>query len=353
MIDALLHPLAAGSAALGALLGAPSETLEEIVGDALTSLFTPEWWVDVALARAIRVAIIFALSMVILAVMLRTVNRLVSRAESQATKEPADSPRAAILSARKAQRAKTLGSLFRNVSKVLVYTFMVLLILAEFGFNLGPLLAGAGIAGVAVGFGAQSLVKDVISGVFILMEDQYGVGDVVDLGDAVGTVDEVQLRVTKLRSIDGTLWFVRNGEILRVGNMSQDYSKIVLDISVAYGSDLAQAKEVLAAVALEFATDPETRDSVLEEPEVLGVQTLGPDSVQIRLMITTPPGEQWAASRLLRERIKAALDEAGIEIPFPQSSVWLRQVPEAGVPVSAPAAGPVAAAGKPPEREDA
>jgi small conductance mechanosensitive channel len=303
VIDALLQPLALLTVVGPLETPTPPPGTEDAVAEAISSLFTFDWWLEVALPRLIRVVVILVISMAVLTVLLRTVNRVAARAATHATKDTGDSQRSAILAARKAQRATTLGSLFRNVCKVLVYTFMLLLILAEFGFDLGPLLAGAGIAGVAIGFGAQSLVKDVISGVFILMEDQYGVGDVVDLGDAVGTVDEVQLRVTKLRSIDGTLWFVRNGEILRVGNMSQEYSKIVLDVAVAYGTDIGFAKEVLAEVAHEFATDPDTRDTVLEEPEVLGVQTLGPDSVQIRILIKTAPGEQWAASRELRERI--------------------------------------------------
>lgn len=306
-----------------------------------SDMLTLVWWVEKFGGTLLRVAIITLLALIIRAILVRAVDKVVRRIADLHTRRDANTSRAAIVAARKAQRTKTLGSLFKNVVNIVVLGIAGLMILAEVGINLGPLLAGAGVAGVAIGFGAQSLVKDIISGMFILMEDQYGVGDVVDLGDATGTVEEVQLRITKLRAVDGTLWFVRNGEVLRVGNMSQDYSKVVLDVGVAYGTDVEQAKEVLQRVANDFAADPETRRLVLETPEVLGVQALAPDSVQIRLVITTQPGEQWAASRMLRERIKGALDEAGIEIPFPQQVMWMRQFPQgqgSGQQASAPQA---------------
>nr|MCH9816191.1 mechanosensitive ion channel family protein [Actinomycetes bacterium] len=200
-------------------------------------------------------------------------------------------------------------------------------ILAELGFNLAPLIAGAGILGVALGFGAQSLVADFLSGVFILMEDQYGVGDVVDVGDATGTVEEVQLRTTQIRSVDGVLWFVRNGEIMRVGNMSQDWSRTVLDIGIAYAADIPRAKAAMAEVGVKFAADPDHADSVLAVPEVWGVEDLAADSVVLRMVVKTHPGTQWSAARELRERIKLAFDEQGIEIPFQQRTVWLRREP--------------------------
>lgn len=294
----------------------------------LSYLTDVNWWLETVGPRLVQILIVVLLALAVRALLIRAVDKVVGRIADLHSNRDTDTARAAILAARKAQRTKTLGSLFKNIVNVVVLGFAGLIVLAEIGINLGPLLAGAGVAGVAIGFGAQSLVKDMISGIFILMEDQYGVGDVVDLGDAIGTVEEVQLRVTKLRSLDGTLWFVRNGEILRVGNMSQDYSKVVLDIGVSYGTDVERAKEVLHEVATEFATDPETEALVMEAPEVLGVQALAPDSVQIRMVLTTPPGEQWAASRMLRERIKAGLDAAGIEIPLPQQVMWMRQFPQ-------------------------
>ena len=142
---------------------------------------------------------------------------------------------------------------------------------------MAPLIASAGILGVALGFGAQSLVKDFLSGIFMIFEDQYGVGDVIDAGEASGTVEAVGLRVTRLRDVDGTVWYVRNGEIQRVGNMSQNWARTVLDVSVAYTEDLQRVRRVLQEVAHDLWYDDEYRGKIIEEPEVWGVQSLDPD----------------------------------------------------------------------------
>ena len=199
------------------------------------------------------------------------------------------------------------------------------MILGEIGVELGPLIAGAGILGVALGFGSQSLVRDFLSGIFILVEDQFGVGDIVNLdGQTSGVVEAVSLRTTRLRAVDGTVWHVPNGEIRRVGNMSQHWSRALLDVQVAYATDLARAQELIGDVARElWREDPH----ILEEPEVWGVEDLGPNGIVIRLVVKTTPSEQWRVSRLLRERLKTAFDEAGIEIPFPQQTIWHRTDP--------------------------
>ena len=289
-------------------------------------LLEANWWLNTFAPAAIRIALLIVVALVVRSMLNRSVNRLVNKAVAYRAAGKFESSREEIEAARKAQRAQTLGALFKNIITVVVLGLMTLLVLGELGINLGPLIAAAGVVGLAIGFGAQTLVQDVVSGIFILLEDQYGVGDIVDVGDATGTVEEVQLRITKLRSLDGTLWFVRNGEILRVGNMSQDYSKVVLDVGIGYGSDIDKAKEILHRVAQEFAEHPDTQD-VLETPEVLGVQALGADSVVLRVMLTTKPGEQWTASRALQERIKKAFDAEGIEIPFPQRTVWMKHLP--------------------------
>ena len=304
--------------ALTALLAQAEEEFQ------VEQLLEFDFWTDQFLPTAIRITIIIVISLVFRAFVFRAINRLVKTAVEHQDLEGDVSARQQIVAERKAQRATTLGKLFKNITTVIVLGLMTLLVLGELGVNLAPLIAAAGVLGLAIGFGAQALVQDMVSGIFILLEDQYGVGDVVDVGDATGTVEEVQLRITKLRSIDGTLWFVRNGEIMRVGNMSQDFSKVVLDIGIGYGSDIDRAKEILEEVAQEFAEHPDTQD-VLETPEVLGVQTLAADSVVIRLTLTTKPGEQWTAARSLQERIKKAFDENGIEIPFPQRTIWLRR----------------------------
>ena len=198
--------------------------------------------------------------------------------------------------------------------------------LSELGFDIAPLIASAGIVGVALGFGAQSLVKDFLSGIFMIFEDQYGVGDVVDLGEAIGTVEAVSLRVTRLRDINGTVWYVRNGEIMRVGNMSQNWARTVLDVGVAYGEDLARSSRCWPRSR---TTCGRTRTSaaVIEEPVVWGVQELAADAVTVRVALKTAPLEQWAVAREMRERIKARFDHEGIEIPFPQRVVWQRDQP--------------------------
>jgi small conductance mechanosensitive channel len=203
-----------------------------------------------------------------------------------------------------------------------VFTVLVIMVLAELGYNIAPILAGAGVLGVAVGFGSQSLVKDFLSGVFMLVEDQYGVGDVVDLGSATGTVEAVSLRVTRLRDVDGTVWYVRNGEILRVGNMSQNWARTVLDIPVDYSEDLVHVREVLTEVAHDLWIDDEYQKVIIEEPEVWGVQSLDADSVVVRVTLKTAPMEQWNVAREMRERVKARFDLEEIEIPRHQRIVY-------------------------------
>lgn len=227
-------------------------------------------------------------------------------------------------SVRAATRAETIGAVMRGLATALVWTVAFFLVLGVLDVDLAPLIAGAGIAGVALGFGAQTLVKDFLSGFFMLVEDQFGVGDVVDLGEATGTVEAFTLRATRLRGIDGTVWHVPNGEIQRVGNMSQQWARVLLDISVAYDADLRQAQEVIKQVADEVFHDDEWGSYLLEEPEIWGVEALDVDGIAIRLVIKTQPGEQWKVMRELRLRIKEALDRAGIEIPFSQRTVWLR-----------------------------
>jgi len=225
-------------------------------------------------------------------------------------------------SLRSEQRIEALTSVLRSLVTFVIYTVAVFMILGEVGLNLGPLIAGAGIIGVALGFGSQSLVKDFLSGVFILVEDQFGVGDIVDLdGTTSGVVDAVSLRTTRLRAVDGTLWHVPNGEIRRVGNKSQHWSRALIDIEVAYDTNIDHAEAVIAAVAHEIAAED---SDVIEEPEVWGVEALGAHGIVLRLVVKTRPSEQFRVSRELRRRIKAAFDREGIEIPFPQQMVWHR-----------------------------
>jgi small-conductance mechanosensitive channel len=225
-------------------------------------------------------------------------------------------------SLRSEQRMEALASVLRSLASVVIYAIAAFMVLAEVGIELGPLLAGAGIVGVALGFGSQSLVRDFLSGVFILIEDQFGVGDIVNLDDQTsGVVEAVSLRTTRLRSVDGTMWHVPNGEIRRVGNQSQHWSRALIDVEVAYETDIDKAEAVIASVAEALAA--EDRD-ILETPEVWGVEALGANGVIIRLVVKTRPSEQYRISRELRRRIKATFEREGIEIPFPQQTVWHR-----------------------------
>ncbi|GAA1231525.1 mechanosensitive ion channel [Prauserella halophila] len=224
---------------------------------------------------------------------------------------------------RRRQRAMTLGSVLNSITSVLVYTIAVVLILGELGINLAPILASAGIVGVAVGFGAQNLVRDFLSGIFMMLEDQYGVGDVVDVGEAIGTVEAVGLRITTLRDLNGTVWYVRNGEVLRVGNFSQGYAVGVVDIPVAYDADLDRATTLLSEVASASAEREDLAPDVLEAPTVLGVESVTPEAVLLRLTVKVRPGKQWSIQRALRADAMAAFERAGFQPPlqrlFPNS----------------------------------
>jgi small conductance mechanosensitive channel len=205
----------------------------------------------------------------------------------------------------------------RSVASIVVFGIAFVTVLEKLGIPIGPLLASAGVAGVALGFGAQSLVRDFLSGIFMILEDQYGVGDLIDTGAAVGTVEEVTLRVTRLRDGSGVVWYVRNGEILRVGNHSQGWSTAVVDVSVAYNEDIPRVQEIIRAVAETMAADEEWDDKIVEDPLVAGVESVTGNAVTIRVIIKTRPNEHFGVQRELRERIKEAFDREGIRVPVP------------------------------------
>ncbi|MGH3713875.1 MAG: mechanosensitive ion channel family protein [Micromonosporaceae bacterium] len=229
-----------------------------------------------------------------------------------------------LLSERRRQRAETIGSVLRNVASIVIFAVAVLLILSELKFNLAPLLASAGIAGVAFGFGAQYLVRDVISGLFMIIEDQYGVGDTVDLGEATGTVEAVGLRVTTVRDIRGVVWYVRNGEVIRVGNKSQGWARVVLDVPIGFGTPVDEATEVIRTAATDAAAEPELAEKVIEPPEVLGVEEMTADGPVVRVVLRTAADAQWEVARQLRRRVIDALDTAGITSRMTSARVYVR-----------------------------
>ncbi|MGH2818565.1 MAG: mechanosensitive ion channel family protein [Actinomycetota bacterium] len=216
------------------------------------------------------------------------------------------------------QRTETLTKVLGSAGIVVIWTVAGIYVLSGLGYDLAPLLAGVGIIGLAVGFGAQDLVKDVVNGFFILLEDQYGVGDVVQINqEAAGKVEQLTLRVTGLRDIDGTMHFVSNGSIDHVANRTKDWSRAVIDVGVSYSADPAQVRRVLEKVSSDAKESGEAGGSLYEPPQVLGVEALGEYEVVWRVLAETKPGRQWDVGRQLRERIKDELDAEGIEIPFP------------------------------------
>ena len=219
------------------------------------------------------------------------------------------------------QRIDTLTHvIYRTASVIAVFAGMIT-ILPEFGINASALLAGAGLIGLAVGFGAQSLVKDVIAGLFILIENQYGKGDVVTIAGVGGTVEDVNLRRTLIRDLDGTQHSIPNGEIVVASNKTQVFSRVNEVIGVSYGDDLEQVFNVINKVSEEMAAEPEWSEAIISAPKVWGVDGFGDSSVDIRVVGDTQPGQQWAVAREFRLRIKLAFDAEGIEIPYPHRTL--------------------------------
>jgi small-conductance mechanosensitive channel len=223
-----------------------------------------------------------------------------------------------LIAARRGQRAAAIGSVLRSFASIVILGIAVVLVLGEVGINLAPILAGAGVVGVALGFGAQNLVKDFIAGIGIILEDQYGVGDVVDLGEAVGTVEAVGLRITRLRDIKGVVWYVRNGEVLRVGNMSQGFAQVVIDMPVAHDTDLERCRGVMQEVADAMYAEEEWAAVLLAEPESVGVEQITAEGVVMRLMVRSTSADQWRVARELRLRLKERFAAEGIRTPPPR-----------------------------------
>jgi small conductance mechanosensitive channel len=242
---------------------------------------------------------------------------------------------------RSAMRAKTMSTVLRSMASVVIYSFALLYTLAALGLRVGPLVAGAGVVGVALGFGAQSMVRDFLSGTFMLIEDQFGVGDVIDeastvTGDAgvVGTVERVTLRATRLRDVYGTVWHIPNGEIRRVGNLSQGWARALLDIPLPFEVDVDEATELINQLAIEVCHRSEFKHDILGEPEMWGIERIDNEGVVVRLVIKTRPGEQWRIMRALRAALKQAFDEHGIAFQLP--TLWVREAPVAGTAASSP-----------------
>jgi small conductance mechanosensitive channel len=282
-----------------------------------------EWllWIPV------RIVAIILISLIVRAVLRRVIDRAVhpvrggvprilrpfkERLEGSSFLESAG-----LLSERRAQRADTLGSVLKSAMSATLFVIAFLLVLSELRIDLAPFIAGTSIVGVALGFGAQNIVKDFLAGMFMLMEDQYGVGDVIDFEKASGTVEAVGLRSTRLRDVNGTVWYVRNGEVVRVGNKSQGFAQVVLDIPIDAWADVDAASAAMREVAHEMAENDDWSGVFLSEPDVQGVEAMTREETVIRLVAKVRPLEQWRTARELRRRIRDRLERLNIDAHVP------------------------------------
>jgi len=296
----------------------------------------PRWLSEhatVAAATSLRILLIVVLAVVARALLHRVIRRVVRGvvheqgrarvpagrlAQAVAALEGSDEPAgiaARIAAERRRQRAETLGALLRSAVTAVLGLIAGLMVLAELGLDLAPLLAGAGVAGVAIGFGAQSLVKDVLAGMFLLLEDQYGVGDVIDVKEAVGTVEDVGLRITTLRDADGVVWYVRNGEILRVGNQSQGWTDVQVEVAVAADQSPERIVEIARRTVAAMGAEPGWAGRLGGEPQVQLVRSSPDEAPRLRLVVTADPERQDGAALGLERRLVQALDSEGVRLP--------------------------------------
>ena len=293
-------------------MNAQTETTER-VDEAVTGV--TNWWnnpdtQEMLIQRPLKILLIIIVALVLnwlaRGIIRRATRRGIDRTPLLAP-EVDDTPQSRAQEARRQQRMKTLGNVGRSVAAIVIWTWAALAVLDQLGVNVAPLIASAGVVGVAIGFGAQSLVKDFFSGMFILIENQFGVGDTIQVGDIVGEVEEMSLRITTIRDIDGALWHVRNGDIDQVGNHSARFSTARLQIPVSLMANPDKVSRVIEDAATAACHDPEIRDLVMGTPTMLGPSDFNPTYVSFRLTVTTMPGEQWAVARHLNHRILAAL----------------------------------------------
>ena len=253
----------------------------------------------------LRIAFVVLLALLVRLAARRLINRVTARATL--SQESGSERSHSMLGERRQQRASALGSVLGNAASVTIFTIAAFIILGDLGLNLAPILASAGVLGIAIGFGAQNLVQDFLAGIFILLEDQYGVGDVIDIDAVSGTVEAVSLRITRVRDVNGVIWHIRNGTITKSGNESHGWARAVVDFPVPYDLDISEVRQMMERTAVAMWQDPAWQEVILERPEVWGVQEVTSDSVLVRVIARTAPLRQWEVGRELRERLKLAL----------------------------------------------
>ncbi|MER8185354.1 mechanosensitive ion channel family protein [Kitasatospora sp. NPDC094015] len=291
-------------------------------------------WVE----GALRILFIVLLALVLRAMVRKLIDKLIARMGRPSEAEAELSRLGGLLAnsgmvntERRQQRSEAIGSVLRSVASFTILGTAALMVLSALGVNLAPLLASAGVAGVAIGFGARNLVTDFLSGVFMIMEDQYGVGDEIDTGVASGTVLEVGLRVTKLRGTGGEIWYIRNGEVKRIANMSQGWATAAVDVQVGYREDLERVEALITETAEQLTKESPFDELIWGRVKVLGVESVAADSVVLRLEARCSPGNAALVSRTLRLRLKAAFDLAGVKLK--------EETPAVPAAVAAPATG--------------
>jgi len=278
------------------------------------------WMLGAPLQMLVVIIIAVIAQVITLAAIKRVVKRTIERADEVRLEESRRNVRTAelgqlLMSQRTSQRAQAVGSLLRSVLSITIWVIALFMVLETAGVNIAPLLASAGVVGVALGFGAQTLVKDYLSGIFLILEDQFGVGDFVDLGTAIGTVEQIALRYTRLRDASGVVWYVRNGEIMRVANRSQGWTMANVDIPVSYDANLDKVRDLIEAVAIDMDDDPAYDSMLLSKPTFVGVESVSGEAVVVRVSAKAVPEMQIPLAREIRERVKLAFDRAGIVVP--------------------------------------
>ncbi|MDE1047621.1 MAG: mechanosensitive ion channel family protein [Candidatus Nanopelagicales bacterium] len=294
------------------------------IADAYDSFSAGSWDVP------FRIVLIIVIALVATKVSTMAIRKLVAKATSRATKihvadlrnlNDSEDVSDQLLENRVSQRAHALGTLGHSIAVIGIWSVSTMMIMAELGINVGPLLASAGILGVVLGFGAQTLVADYLAGISMTLEDQLGVGDVVDCGVVLGTVDEVALRYTRIRDFYGVLWYVRNGTIAYVANQSQGWTYAIVDVGLNYNADLAQVRDVINEEGQRIAHDSSYDSIFMDPPAYAGLEEVRGDAVVVRVMAKVVPDQQFIGARLMRERVKSALDNAGLHIPLTQMQI--------------------------------
>jgi moderate conductance mechanosensitive channel len=265
---------------------------------------------------ALRILFVLLLALVVRAAAGRLIRRVAARAAL--TQDNGNSRAHSLLGERHQQRASALGSVLGNAASVTIFTIAAFIIVGDMGLNLAPVLASAGVIGIAIGFGAQNLVQDFLAGIFMLLEDQYGVGDVINIDSVSGTVEAVSLRITRVRDVNGVIWHIRNGTVSKSGNESHGWARAVVDFPVPYDQDIVLIRALMERTAVAMWQEPAWHDVILERPEVWGVQEVTSDSVAIRVTARTAPLRQWEVARELRELLKVALAGATESTAAPQ-----------------------------------